>query len=123
MRYSLPAAARNWTGRLVAAANGIRLASVSPEYTAINGVKPPATTDTSAFPDVGVIHRHQTDRPPVLPAWSGSPSSFVAKADWLVTVSEEPFKGNALAKASLSGGAESARLKVKIPDSGPAATA
>ncbi len=51
---------------------------------------------------VGVIF-HQTDAPPPLPAWRGSPVSFVADALLPLVVPEAEVSAIALEKALLAG--------------------
>ena len=49
------------------------------------------------------VHTYQTDAPPALPAWSGSPGSLVAPTLLPCTMAEVPDKGCALAKLSFAG--------------------
>src|SRR5258705_10960003 len=55
----------------------------------------------------GTVHRHQTDAPPVLPAWSCSPDSRVAPTFAPVTERMVPLIGVPASRLSLAGAAES----------------
>src|SRR6266404_692437 len=57
------------------------------------------------LPAAGAVHDHQTDLPPTLPAWFGSPVSLVAPTLEPLSVAEEPLAAVALAKLSFTGAA------------------
>ena len=59
----------------------------------------------SSLPVAGAVHRHQTDLPPLLLAWFGSPVSLVAPAFVPLVEGAGPVRTMALAKLSLGGGA------------------
>ncbi len=68
-------------------------------------------------PAVGV-QAYQTEAPPALPAWAGSPVSLVAFTLVAVMVPVAPVRTWALAKASLAGAAPAAvstQLSVTLP--------
>src|SRR3954471_2329966 len=54
-------------------------------------------------PLVGAVQVHQTDFPPALPPWFGSPASLVAPLLLPVTVMPGPLRGVALPKLLLAG--------------------
>ena len=58
---------------------------------------------TSTVAECGAVQEYQTDLPPALPAWLGSPVSFVAPTFLPYTVVEAPVNVCRLAKLSLSG--------------------
>ena len=58
------------------------------------------------------VHDHQTDRPPALPAWVGSPLSLVAPTLLPVRVPVAPLSTCAFAKASLAGAPEVVTVSV-----------
>ena len=49
-----------------------------PRYTPSSVSKLDPAVMIVAWPDAGAVQLYQTDLPPALPAWSGSPVSFVA---------------------------------------------
>ena len=55
------------------------------------------------FPLAGAVQVHHTDLPPVLPAWLGSPTSFVAFTFVPVRVAAVPLMLSRLAKLSFAG--------------------
>src|SRR5437762_11344089 len=57
------------------------------------------------LPAAGAVQDHQTDLPPALPAWFGSPVSLVAPTLEPLSVAEEPLAAVALAKLSFTGAA------------------
>src|SRR5438067_1179631 len=75
---------------------------------------------TVAWREPGAVHCHQTECPPVLPAWLGSPDSLVAPALLPVALAELPVSLLALAKLSLAGLATAAvKWKVMLPVAPP----
>src|SRR5438105_3169238 len=67
--------------------------------------KPEPTVSTVAVPLAGAVQRYQTEAPPALPAWLGSPDSFAAPAFEPVTVPLAPEIACAFAKLSFAGAA------------------
>jgi hypothetical protein len=57
----------------------------------------------AGVPEAGAVHCHQTDLPPLLLAWLGSPVSFVALRFQPVLWPASPVKDEALTKLSLLG--------------------
>ena len=55
------------------------------------------------LPAEGAVHVHQTDLPPALPAWLGSPVSLVAPTFEPVSVAEDPVMAVPLAQLSSAG--------------------
>ena len=55
------------------------------------------------MPSAGARNDHQTDFPPALPAWRGSPNSLVARALLTLLVPDAPVNSIGLAKRSLVG--------------------
>src|SRR2546423_379059 len=69
------------------------------------------------WPDLGAVHVHHTDLPPVLPAMFGSLASFVALTFVPVTVADEPVIAVRLAKLLFAGPAGvRAILSVMLPE-------
>jgi hypothetical protein len=56
---------------------------------------------TRVEPEAGACQLYQTDLPPTLPAWFGSPGSFVAPTLVPLTIPLLPERTCAAAKASL----------------------
>src|SRR5438477_91464 len=73
---------------------------------------------TPYCPELGAVQAHQTEWPPVLPAWLGSPVSLVAATLLPETVAELPLRLLALAKLSLAGPSV-ARWRVMLPVAPP----
>src|SRR5205807_3964621 len=67
--------------------------------------KPEPTVSTVTEPAAGATQRYQIETPPALPAWFGSPDSFVALAFEPVTVPLEPEIARAFAQLSFAGAA------------------
>src|SRR5437899_3038165 len=63
-------------------------------------------------PFVGAVQLHQTEPPPGLPAWSGSPGSLVASSFDPMTVTLVPVRVIRSAKLSLAGRAAPAPVHI-----------
>src|SRR5689334_14218789 len=61
------------------------------------------------------VHRYQTECAPTLPAWFGSPDSFVAATFVPVTVPDVPAIDWAAANGSFAGGVVRARFSLTLP--------
>ena len=60
------------------AATGVRAATDVPRYSASSVSKLEPRVDSVTVPSTGGVNCHQTDGPPLLPAWAGSPVCLVA---------------------------------------------
>src|SRR6187401_2995012 len=69
---------------------------------------------TVTEPVEGAVQVHQRDLPPTLPAWFGSPDSFVARELLAVTVLVLPVRVKRLVKLSLDGGTEIVRVRFAL---------
>src|ERR1043165_954512 len=69
-------------------------------------------------PLLGAVQRYQTDLPPLLPAWFGSPASLLALAVFAETITAVPVNIIALAKLSLLGAGVGSRTNgiVVVPN-------
>src|SRR5256885_854070 len=81
----------------------VRLDTAEPVYTPSSVSKLLPMVSTTAWPVPGEVQAYQTECPPALPAWLGSPVSLVAPT--LVPVAEGvlPLRTLALAKLSFAG--------------------
>ena len=61
---------------------------------------------------LGAVQLYQTEAPPELPAWRGSPGCLVALVVSTMMVPEAPASTAALAKLSLAGGGPAATTKL-----------
>src|SRR5881628_1928210 len=86
----------------------VRADTDEPVYTPSNVSKLLPLVVMVVLPEAGAVQDHQTDLPPPLPAWLGSPVSLLAPAFEPVTVIDEPLVTVALAKLSFAGPADCA---------------
>src|SRR4051794_8379695 len=61
------------------------------------------------------VQRYQREWPPALPAWPGSPASFVAATELPVAVAEVPDRTSADAKASFAGAVAYDQFRTTLP--------
>src|SRR5207247_211298 len=76
-----------------------------------------------AWPEAGAVQLYQTDLPPALPAWFGSPASLVASTFVPVTLPLVPVIACAAAKLSLFGAVAWAGRATTSPATSATATA
>src|SRR5450756_580596 len=68
-------------------------------------------------PDAGAVHEYQTELPPGLSRWSGSPDSLVAPAFEAGVETWVPESLMRFTKSSLAGAGVKCRLKMNFPPS------
>src|SRR5213594_3062111 len=95
-------------------AMAVRLLTLLPVYTASNVSNELPTVSIVTGLAVAAVQRYQIERPPALPAWLGSPLSFVAFTLLPLTVPETPLMLWALAKASLAGGGGGVWIQLSV---------
>ena len=114
IRYVVPwvAAKLIWLWRLVfwvmssLAAIWVRPFTAVPVYAASTVSKPDPVVSMVAWPVTGAVQRYQTEAPPELPAWLGSPASLVAPTlESALRATDVPLSVCAAAKALLGGAA------------------
>src|SRR3954468_7786823 len=85
------------------AAHTASAATTPPVQTPSRVSKEEPTVSTVTVPLEGAVQVNQTDAPPALPAWSGSPASLVAPALEPDALPEAPLSAWPEAKASFAG--------------------
>jgi hypothetical protein len=84
-------------------AMAVRLLTAVPVYTASRVSKPEPAVSIDTGAALVAVQRYQTEAPPELPAWFGSPGSLVAPTLDPPAVPEAPASACALAKSSFAG--------------------
>ena len=113
--YSVPACASN--SKLLVPpvvlleAIGVRALTLAPVYTASNVLNPLTCVSRLTCPLDGAVHFHHIELPPLLPAWLGSPTSFVASRLVLLVLPEFPVIAKRLANISFAGLAAARRSR------------